>query len=111
MGPGAATTSTGVPLFSGQTGLGAQSLARTGQGLSGPLSLAVVSIFLGALLLLAPRRGQAPAQPAAPGRAGIRSPKPGDLMDALERQLRDADARLKARYRRSWISEGPESEN
>ena len=107
VGPGATTASTGVPLFSPQTGLGVESLARTGQGLSAPLSLAVVSIFLGALLLLAPRRGGVPATAVAPAGAGghpRRHPEPGDLMEALERQLHEADDRLKAMYRRSWVS-------
>ena len=113
VGPGATTSSTGVPLFSPQTGLGVESLARTGQGLSGPVLLAVVSIFLGSLLLLAPRRGGVPATAAAPSGAGHprrHPPESGDLMEALERQLHEADARLKAMYRRSWLNGGPDSE-
>lgn len=45
------------------------------------------------------------------GRVGARGPKADDLMDALERQLHEADARLKARYSGAWIGEAPESEN
>lgn len=157
VGPGATTASTGVLLFSTETGLSVQALARTGQGLDGPLTLAVVSIFLGALLLLAPRRGGVPAmavaQPIAPNpsrrhvaaridvpteverhRRGERvapggghhtpaSKRPhqpvekactrgqeSDLMAAVERQLQEADARMKARYGKSWVSEAPDSE-
>ena len=141
VGPAATTASTGVPLVPAQTGLSAQSLARTGQGLSGPLSLAVASIFFGALLLLAPRRGREPAMavltaPAviesdrrgvrtrpgsgrpSPGvrrphepvsQVGNRGAEPGDLMEALERQLHQADARLRTIYGRDWISEAPDS--
>jgi hypothetical protein len=155
--PGATTASTGALVTSAETGLRVQGLARTGQGLSGPLSLAVVSIFLGALLLLAPRRGvpamavpqrgaighpprhtparinaptevegdrrgvrtpaasqrsPAPMRPQGPaGKVSGRSSEPDDLMAALERQLHEADARLKAMYRRGWDSGGPDSEN
>lgn len=149
--PGATTASTGNPLFRIRSGLGAQALPRTGQGLSGPLSLAVVSIFFGALLLLGQRRGgvlaMAAPQPAAlrqpmrhtavrinaptviegprpgvqvaPGASpppvgpvGSRGPKSGDMMEAMERQLHQADARLKAVYNnRDWVSGTPDSAN
>lgn len=155
VGSGVTTTPTTVVLFPAESGP-RQPLARTGQGLSGPLSLAVVSIFLGALLLLAPRRGgtaaMAVAQPvalgpplhhpaariAAPaevggqrgvrlapsepqprpgatrppgpvGQVGTRARESGALMDALERQLQDSDARLKATYRRDWLGGTPGS--
>jgi hypothetical protein len=159
VGTGATTASTGVPLFSVGTGLGVQSLARTGQGLNGPLSLAVASIFLGALLLLAPRRGggpamavphpvalshplrHAPARISAPtqvevdrhvvrttptavlptpeamrphgpvGPVGMRSQQANDRMAALERQLDEAEARLKAVYGSAWVSGAPPSPN
>lgn len=159
VGPGATTASTSAFALSTETGLRVQGLARTGQGLNGPLSLAVVSIFLGALMLLAPRRGAVPAmavpQPGAVGHplghtparisaptvgevhlrevrsapgadqrtpaaqrpqepagdANTRSPAHGDLLEALERQLREADARLRAMYRSGWDSGGPDSEN
>ncbi|HVL04818.1 MAG TPA: ice-binding family protein [Acidimicrobiales bacterium] len=156
VGPGATTASTGVSLVPAEAGLRVP-LARTGQGLSGPLSLAVGSIFLGALLLLAPRPERAVAATQrgffgpprrsraaginaptavevdrrgarlAPGAArpvpgttrphqpvGAREtcgPEPGDLLDALERQLHEADARLKAVYGRDWISGAPDSAN
>lgn len=159
VGPGATTASTSAFALSTETGLRVQGLARTGQGLNGPLSLAVVSIFLGALMLLAPRRGavaamavpqagavghplghtqarisaptvgeahrravrsapgaglrtpaaQRPQEPA--GHADTRSPAHGDLLEALERQLREADARLRAMYQRGWDSGGPDSDN
>ncbi|HUR22449.1 MAG TPA: ice-binding family protein [Acidimicrobiales bacterium] len=158
VGPGATTATTGVPLFAVQSGLPAESLARTGQGISGPLSLAVVSIFLGALLLLAPRRAGLPAMAVAqPGTLGsplrptaqisaptaqieadrrggrlapnpspptpnvtppaepvaqVRTPRPGlaERMESLDRQLHEADARLKAIYASGWVSGTPDSE-
>jgi hypothetical protein len=158
VGPGATTASTGAFALSTETGLRVQGLARTGQGLSGPLSLAVVSIFLGALMLLAPRRGAVPAmavpkagavghplghtparisastvgeghrrgvrsapgagqrtpraqRPQEPaGHADTPSPAHGDLLEALERQLREADARLRAMYRSGWDSGAPDSD-
>ncbi|HET7719393.1 MAG TPA: hypothetical protein VFK43_05455 [Acidimicrobiales bacterium] len=93
-----------------------------------------MSIFLGGLLLLAPRRGGAPAMavprpaalrdlrrapgPSRPtpgatrphepvGKVDTRSAKTGDPMEALERHLREADARLKAVYSSGWLSGGP----
>jgi hypothetical protein len=95
VGPRDTTASPGELLSPAATGLGIQALARTGQGLNGPLSVAAVSIFLGALLLLAPRRG---GVVVAGNRhvAVARTPSPmsGDLVEALERQLQEADARL-----------------
>ncbi len=136
VGPGATTGTTGVPVFSAQAVSGVQPLPRTGQGLGGPLSLAVVSIFLGTVLLLAQRRGGVPAmavpQPAAlgpplritaarinaptvvedhprpVGQVGTRVPASVDLMEAVERQLLEADARLKAVYDRDWVSGTPD---
>lgn len=45
------------------------------------------------------------------GRVDARGPRADDLMDALERQLHEADARLKARYGGAWIGEAPEPGN
>jgi hypothetical protein len=148
----------GGVLSAAGTGLGAQSLARTGQGFGDPIFLAVVSIFLGALLLLAPRRiepATAVPQPralvhppqyttAAPintptrvgdrrrvrtapgmgrptakttrphkpvGSIGGRRPSPGDPLEALERQLQEADARLRAQFNRDWRRGAPDSTN
>ena len=50
-----------------------------------------------------------PHEPVAQVRT--RGPESRDLMEALERQLHEADARLKAVYSRSWVSGAPDSTN
>jgi len=43
------------------------------------------------------------------GQIGTRIPGSGDAVDALERQLQEADARLRAMYDRDWLRETPDS--
>jgi len=74
---GTGLASPGALLSPPGAGLRMEALARTGQGLSGPLSAAIVLIFLGSLLLLGQRGGGAAALATAPV-SGVRN-LPGDV--------------------------------